>query len=115
MLLDDPKRWSCSALVGGGATGFGSFERCSLTARRSWSGLSQVRVVDDIYAGMEVMPRRGSMKPAACAPAGGHNCCAHLRTGPILADRFKRAGRRVCLRLPWSICHAAFDPHGGFF
>jgi hypothetical protein len=49
---------------------------------------SHVRVVDDIYAGMEVMPQRGSMKPAACAPAGVHNCCAHLRTGPILADRF---------------------------
>ena len=61
--------------------------------------LFHVLVADDIRAGMEVMPRRGSMKPAACAPAGAHNCCAP-RTGPILADRIKRAGRRACLRLP---------------
>ncbi len=64
----------------------------------------------NIRAGEEVMPRKGSMDLAACAPAGVRNC-AHSRTGPILADRIKTAGRRACLRLPRSACHVRRSFH----
>jgi hypothetical protein len=61
--------------------------------------LAHVLVADDIRAGMEVMPRRGSEDAGGLRARRCSQLCAP-RTGPILADRIKRAGRRACLRLP---------------
>lgn len=94
MLLDDQQLGRDPPSLGGGATGFGSLRRCSGDGSSSLVGtLTHVLVADDIRAGMEVMPRRGSIfsswRPAR-PPALDLGRSSQPRwTGLILVDRIE--------------------------